>query len=489
VRGLRGVRACLGVLRRVPAAGWVCGLVACLNAMCWSIVSPPFQVPDEPSHFAYVQLLAQSARLPPPSSEISFSPEEKVALEDLHHAEVRWHPEHGTISTSVEQNRLQEDLARRPPRSPVGAVGVSASEPPLYYALETVPYRLASSGSILDQLALMRLLSAMMAGLTGLFAYLFAREALPSARWAWTVGGLAVAVTPTLGMMSGAVNPDAMLAAVSAAIFYCLARGFRRGLTRKLALVLGTLTAVGFLTKLNFIGLAPGLLLGFLILFRRGARGSWRGALRAYAPGLALAVSPVCAYALINLLSGHRTLGIVSGVVGGDSLLNGIGYVWQFYLPRLPGMTRHFPGISTTIGLWFDRSVGLYGWLDTRFPTWVYELALIPTGLTGAFLVGGLLAARDSLRERIGELCVYAASAVGLLALIGATAYITRSTEGPVYAQFRYLLPLLPMIAAALALAARGARRYGPAIGVIIVLISLTHDILSQLQVIARFYG
>jgi hypothetical protein len=206
-------------------------------------------------------------------------------------------------------------------------------------------------------------------------------------------------------------------------------------------------------------------------------------------PGLALAVSPVCAYALINVLSGHRALGIVSGVVGGDSLLNGIGYIWQFYLPRLPGMTRHFPGISTTIGLWFDRSVGLYGWLDTPFPTWVYKLALIPAGLTAALLVAALLTARASLRGRATELCTYAVIAVGLLALIGASAYVTRETQGPVYAQVRYLLPLLPIVAAALALAARGARRYGPAIGVIIVILSLAHDVFGQLQVIARFYG
>jgi len=328
-----------------------------------------------------------------------------------------------------------------------------------------------------------------MAGATGLFVFLFVREALSSLRWAWTVAGLAVAVTPTLGMMSGAVNPDAMLAAVSAAIFYCLARAFHRGLTRRLAIVLGALTAIGFLTKLNFIGLAPGVLLGLLALTRRASRGSWRGALRAGTPGLAIAASPVCAYALVNLLSSHRTLGIVSGVLGGDSVLNGIGYIWQFYLPRLPGMTSHFPGLSTTITLWFDRSVGLYGWLDTSFPTWVYKFALIPAGLAAALLAAALLAARTSLRGRTTELLVYAVTAVGLLALIGASAYVTRSTQGPVFAQPRYLLPLLPIIAAAVALAARGARRYGPAVGVMIVLISLTHDIFSQLLVISRFYS
>ena len=100
---------------------------------------------------------------------------------------------------------------------------VAANQPPLYYALQTIPYWLGSGGTLLDRLELMRLLSALMAGLTALFAYLFVCEALPGVSWAWTVGGLGVALAPLLGFMSGAVNPDAMLAAVSAGIFFLLA--------------------------------------------------------------------------------------------------------------------------------------------------------------------------------------------------------------------------------------------------------------------------
>ena len=86
----------------------------------------------------------------------------------------------------------------------------------------------------------MRLLSGADGGLTALFVFLFVREALPGdalgvdRRWR-----SAVALTPLLGFISGAVTPDAMLYAVSAAIFYCLARAFRRGLTTALAIAIG----------------------------------------------------------------------------------------------------------------------------------------------------------------------------------------------------------------------------------------------------------
>jgi hypothetical protein len=64
------------------------------------------------------------------------------------------------------------------------AAGVATAEPPLYYALESVPYLLAGSGTLLDRLQLMRLTTALLACFTALFTYLFLREALARAPWA-----------------------------------------------------------------------------------------------------------------------------------------------------------------------------------------------------------------------------------------------------------------------------------------------------------------
>jgi hypothetical protein len=486
-------------LRRIPRAAWTCALIASLSAACWSVITPPFQAPDEPSHFAYAQLLAESGRLPDSGAD-SFSLEEQTVLKDLHQSQMEWHPEVQTISSRAARLQLREDLALPLSRSGMGGAGVAASEPPLYYALETIPYHLGSSGTLLDQLELMRLLSALMAGLTALFVFLFVRELLPGAPWAWTVGGLPGALVPLLGFTSGVVTPDAMLCAVCAAIFYCLARAFRRGLTRKLAVAIGVLTAAGLLTKVNFVGLAPGVTLGLVVLALRGVRerpGAHRSrrAFGAMAVAMAIAVSPACAYALYNLLEHHPALGIVSSAVHiasgpRESLLSDVSYAWQLYLPRLPGMANHFPGMSTIRQLWFDRAVGLYGWLDTTFPVWVYNLALIPAGLIAILGLRTLIARLGALRARLSELLVYLTMSAGLMALIGADSYTHRLTEGLGYAQPRYLLPLLPLAAAMLALAARGAgRRWGPAAGALIVVLFLAQDIFSQLLVVARFYG
>lgn len=480
-------------LCRAPRAAWICALVACLNAACWSIVTPPFQVPDEPSHFAYTQQLVENARLPTSSEEL-FSPEETVVLRDLHFAEVHWNPGEHTIFTAAEQRQLQGDLARNLARSGAGGVGGAYNAPPLYYLLEAVPYELASGGTLLDQLELMRLLSALMAGLTALFVYLFVRETLPASRWAWTVGGLSVALAPLLGFMSGAMNPDALLFAVSAAVFYCLARAFRRGLTDRLAIAIGSLTAIGLLTKLNFIGIAPGVMLGMILLSVRRSRSVGRVAYRSLGFAMAIAVSPVCVYVLANLLSGRAGLGIVSTTLGAAGshgpILHEIAYTWELFLPRLPGMTDYFPGLSTIHQLWFDRSVGFYGWLDTSFPLWVDNIALVPATLIAVLCARALVRDRGALRRRAGELVIYAVMCTGLLVLIGASSYANAESEGLGFSEPRYLLPLLPLFAVVLALGARGAgRRWGPAVGAVIVVLFLTHDILSQLLVVSRFYG
>jgi hypothetical protein len=480
-----------GMLRQVPRTAWICALVACLNAVCWSIITPPFEVVDEPSHFAYTQQLAQNERLPV-SSEYQYSPEELAVLVDLHQGEIRARPGRRTITTASEQQILNRDQHQHIARSGPGAVGGSAAGPPLYYLLEAIPYGLASAGTLLDQLESMRLLSALMGGLTALFVFLFLRETMPETPWAWTVGGLSAALAPLLGFMSGAVNPDAMLFAVSAANFYCLARAFRRGLTRRLAVAIGALTAAGFLTKLNFIGLSPGVVLGLFVLSLRVARvDGRRAALTSLGIALAIAGTPVLMYLLVNSISNHPSLGIVSDTLNGpnQSVLSGLSYIWQLYLPHLPGTTNFFPGLSTARDLWFNKSIGFYGWLDTSFPIWVDNVALIPAGVIAGLLIRALIVSRAALRQHLAEIIVYGAMAFGLMVLIGATAYLNRE-ESLGFAEPRYLMPLVPLGALMLAMAARGAgRRWGTAVGAVIVVLSLAHDIFSQLLVIGRFYS
>jgi Predicted membrane protein (DUF2142) len=483
----------VGRLRAVPRAAWACALVAFLNAACWSLVTPPFQAPDEPDHVAYVQALVETGRLPAQGAPAEFSSEDIDVFNDLRQGMVRFKPQEPSISSRAQQQQLERTLAQQLPHGEPLNAGLAAGEPPLYYGLETIPYQIASGGSLLDRVQLMRLLSALMAAFTALFAFLFVRETLPAAPRAWIVGGLAVALAPALGFISGAVNPESMLIALSAALLYALARAFRRGFTQNNAVAIGVLGALGLLTKVNFVGLAPGLLVGLLALTARAARVDRRGALGALATAAAIACAPVLVYLLLNAASGRPVLGVVSAAIRSQrgSLAHEISYVWQFYLPRLPGMHSYFPGILTTRQLWFDGFVGLYGWVDTAFPGWVYTAALVPASILALLCARALVAGRVHVRARLAELVTYGAFVAGLMVLVGADSYTSEAyaRAGPYY-EPRYFLPLIPLLGVVLALAARGAgRRRLATAGILIVVLFLAHDVFSQLQTVARYYG
>jgi 4-amino-4-deoxy-L-arabinose transferase-like glycosyltransferase len=290
--------------------------------------------------------------------------------------------------------------------------------------------------------------------------------------------------------MSGAVNPDAMLFAVSGALFFCLARAFRRGLTRRLAAGIGAVAAVGLLTKLNFIGLLPGAFVGVVILSVRVARISKREACRRFALACGIAASPTV-FVLAGTRSGLHVFTSTAHRFSHDgTIVAKVSYIWQLYLPRLPGMVNDFPGIFTTRQIWFNGFVGLYGFGDTSFPGWVYSIALVPAAAILCMVLAEVLRRRAALRSRAAEACTYVLMSAGTMIMLGVTSYALFPAVNAEFAHARYLLPLLALFGAILALAARGVgRRWGPAAGVLIVVLMLAHDIFSQLLVISHYYG
>jgi 4-amino-4-deoxy-L-arabinose transferase-like glycosyltransferase len=477
------------VLARVPRGAWLCALVACLNAVAWGLIVPPFQTTDEVDHFEYVQQLMQTGRLPSPRKVDGVSAEERAALQGLRFFHVRFQPQYDSLASVAEQRRLLGKLARPHSRVGNGGAGTATVEPPLYYALEGVPYELASGGSILQRLALMRLLSALMAGLTTLFVFLFVRELLPRARWAWTLGALCVGISPMLGANSSGVNPDALLFVLSSALFYCLARAFRRGLTPAGAAATGAAIALGCLTKLSFFGLLPGAAAGLLILAWRGRLPTWR----LLAPAALIAAGPIALLALLH--AGGSGAGVVAtagaaSTRGHGSTLGELSYIWQLYLPRLPGMSNDFPGLFTPTQLWLNGLTGYYGWIDTRFPGWVYDFALLPIAAIALLCLRSLVAARATLRRRLAELLVYGLMAIGVLAMVGGASYTFSVAHLGPWDQIRYLLPLLAPLGLVLALAGAGlGGRLRPAVGSAVLVLVLAHDLFSQLLVISRYYG
>src|SRR5215218_995484 len=110
---------------------------------------------------------------------------------------------------------------------------------------------------------------------------------------------------------------------------------------------------------------------------------------------------------------------------------------------------------------WLHDFVGAFGVLDTHFEPSVTRAATLVLSAIALLAAVGLWRARGTLRPRAPELAVYATMALGLLMLVALQSLALDRLFGGngSAAQLRYLLPLLPLYGAALALAARAAGR------------------------------
>ncbi len=492
-------RGVLVTWRRVPRAGRACFLIAFVNAAIWGVVVPPFQVPDEIAHFGYAQYLAETGKAPPQGSGAQYSPQEQTALENLYFFEVIGHAGERGIFTPSEDHALRAALVGK---SPVGQGGVSSvtNQPPLYYALEAIPYWLSPSHEILTRLAFMRLLSALMAACTVLAVFMFLRELLPGSPWTWTVGALAVAFQPMVDFIAAGVQGDNLLFLTSALTFLMLLRAYRRGLTMRRAIIIGAVVAAGVLAKLTFIALLPGIALALVLLAWRALPEGRARALGALGIAVAVAFIPVLIYGVLNVTLWHRgtlTAGGVAGATnsslpggGAVTLRQTLDYTWELYLPRLWFMHHAYFTSYPLIGIWLNESVGHFGWLDYTFPAWVYSDAHHLFYALAVLALAGLVRARSRIRSLLPIFGCFAVMAVGLLGAIGYAGIRYQLSTGNQFEQARYLFPLLVFYALFLVLAARGVgRRWAPALGAALVVLAMVHGLFAETLTISRYYG
>ncbi|HEU4701603.1 MAG TPA: DUF2142 domain-containing protein [Conexibacter sp.] len=485
-----------------PADDWrltagAIAAVAVLNAAAWSLITPAFQVPDEQTHAAYAQQIGEAGRPPVARrGDEQLAPELVAAMAGTRFGSLEARTFGAAVTSPLQQRRLHAalhgGLARR---SGNDTAGPAAPEPPLYYALEAIPYRVASGATLLDRLMLMRLFSALLAGVTALFAFLFVRECLPGRPWAWTVGGLGAALHPLLGFVSGGVNPDALLFPICAALFHALATAFRRGLTTRRAVWIGAIVAAGVVGKINFYGLVPGALLAVALAARASAGGLLNvRALRLLGIVVGVAVTPFLLLTALDHVVWDRGWILAHTPAERPEDHGGLGgqlsYLWQVFLPRLPGQETAFPEFYPGWQLWLKGFLGKFGWTVVGYAEWAYRTAALALGVVGVLALRALVRERAAVRERLPELIGYAAMAAGLVLLVGMVALrgFAPGVSGAI--QGRYLLPLLPLFGGLLVLAARGAgARWGRAVGVALVLACAAWGVFGQLLTIAWFYG
>lgn len=140
--------------RRVRA-GLLIGLVAFLNAGSWALITPAFNTPDEPDHFAYVQYLAETGHTPSkvPSAQPAFSTEQVLAINatDTYSVISNTEARPPWLSSDVRTwEHLRAGLKPHPRNNGGGYTPAAAIHDPPYYALGALAYLIVRHESVLS---------------------------------------------------------------------------------------------------------------------------------------------------------------------------------------------------------------------------------------------------------------------------------------------------------------------------------------------------
>jgi 4-amino-4-deoxy-L-arabinose transferase-like glycosyltransferase len=464
----------------------------------WALLVPPFQSPDENSHFGYAQFLAERFELPGDPDRPIFSREQLLAQDRSNSDQTAAVPA-TKPEWSKQAYRRWQVAERALPRSARGDGGgpiPASTNPPLYYLYEAPAYLAASGGDIFDRLYLMRVWSVVLLLVATTAAWLLAGELFGRA-WPLQLVAAAVAgLQPMVTFVGASVTPDGMLFALWSLAFWLGVRICKRGLRPVEAIALFAVTGLAVTTKATSYALLPATLVvlaaGVVRLPRAAAHtraaivvaallafavpaGGWNATARALDRPAVNEVSAAPGKTLPTITSFNvRELG---------------SYLWQFYLPRLPFQNR-FGGMSNlpVWNIWLKGGWGRFGWLEIEFPAPVYVLLAI---VTLAILAGAAAAVVRAL-PRI-DWAIAAFFAVAVLTLFAGLHWTEFRTlvggSGP-FNQGRYLLPLISLAGAATAAALsllparRRALGTGVALGGLLVL-----QLFSLAIVGARFYA
>jgi hypothetical protein len=465
------------------------------NAFVWSLVTPPFQAPDEAAHYAYVESIVERGKLPDTSPKLggggSYTLGLALAIEQTALGVVQNPAARPAWTKAEEQQWRSADSALGARRDDDGGGYTTvAAYSPLYYGVEALPY--AAGEGIFTRLWLMRLLSGLMIAGAAAFAFLFARESLPSVSWAAPVAGLAAAFEPMLGFIGGAVNNDALLILLATAELYLLARALRRGLDVRLAVAIGAVLAVGIVAKPNMLALVPAAMLALAwLLWRDRARGTEPAAL------LRLGGAAVGAAALIlgvryAVFPRQEAIGatLTQTPTGRSFSLNDfLTYTWQWYLPPLPFMEDKFAGPPPAYDVFFKGFWANFGHLDTKFDPGVYRVLLAASVAGVGLIAAALFQHRSTARQWAPRALLAGLAVAGLALLINLRSYLALIQAELPFAQGRYLLPAIAVFGLAVAVAALGTgRRRGSVAGTALVTAIGAFNLFSLGLVLTRYY-
>jgi len=381
----------------------------------YALLTPAWQIPDEPAHYNYVRFVAEDMRYP------------VLQMGDYPH------------------EYLEEIKARHfPPEMSIDPIRYEFHQPPLYYFLAVLFYWLTQFWPPAQQVIALRFLSLLMGGGVVYLAYLISREVFPTSQVLALGTAAFVAGVPMHLAMLAAVNNDGLAELILAGILWMLVRYVREegaeGIEGKVPwrlVGLGVLVGLGMLTKTTTLVSIP-VVLGAVALttgHRPSAIGHRLSAIRyqlfaIFLPAFLLTlpwfVRNAYVYGGLDILGWTRHDAIV---IGQPRTADGLA---RYGAARL---AKDFV-LTTFRSFWAQ-----FGWMGVLVDERIYLVLALFCAIVGS---GFLIYLARVVRQR-GILSAYQKAALGLLALsafLTLLSYLWYNCKF-VQHQGRYLFPAL----------------------------------------------
>lgn len=450
-------------------------LLALVRGLLWDVSLPPWYGPDEPAHFAYVQLLATEGRVPRSGDladwSASFAPEIQCSTHNLGYrsnAQFYTQPVWGRDPAPCRQ---PTDPAGRLPADPIN---MAADYTPLFYALGVPFWAAASSAPVEVRLQAVRMLSVLLGVAATAFAYLAAAWTFPGRPWRAVGAALIFTFQPSLAQQTSFVTNDALLVALAAAFAWVLMRAFRRPPDWRWWALLGGLGGLSYLAKPQGAFLLAAVPL--LALAQLASSVSWR---RLAVPSAAAVVVAAVfgGLGLAGQLFWHGTLSPHAVVKPGPAPHGLTQWIHAYTDRNLNHLYWQF-----VVSAWGDLS-----WFSASVPAWIFAAA----GIAYLLALVGLAAGLASGRLEPAPTLLAAASAVLISAgILGLEALYFRS-NGILILQGRSFLEAMPFFAILLAagMGALAPRRWEPAACGVVAVLALGANLASVMVLWDSFYG
>ncbi|HYS03376.1 MAG TPA: DUF2142 domain-containing protein [Candidatus Eisenbacteria bacterium] len=447
--------------------------LALVKGLVWTLALPPWYGPDEPSHFAYVQMLAVEGRVPhfaAPRDDGRDVPADIQCSE--HNLGFRLNgpffaePPFGPDPARCDQ---PDTPAAQRPEIPTSS---SAGYSPLYYAAGVPFYDLVKDAPVETRLQAVRLLSVLLGVAAAGFAYLAGFWAFDRRRVLAAATAAMVTLQPMASQQFAIVNNDALLIAAGAAFFWRFFRALRRGMGLGDTVWMAALVGLAYLAKPQGAFLAP-LVLIPLWLTRR--ENGWRSLLLRAGVFVALLGGVVALGILANLILQGQAVPQVSQPI--TRALGLRAYVHELISDRF----THLYWLLV-VSAW-----GHFVWVSAALPPPTFTVILVVYLLALAGVIRAALIRRPGVTVMVSALL--SVLVVGAL-LIGLEALLFRKS-GALILQGRSFLELLPAVAVVIvgglvALLPRGCERAG---AVAVTLAALALNVFSLMVLLETLFG